>query len=104
MSALLNRGSVIIILLVALSCSRFFSCDCPVCNRPVFVLSAVEMHVGPFRDIPTIHPECFVDLRDSLEFHYLNIHTWFEERGYYYSDKQLSFIGAGPVNQHLPSR
>ena len=93
-------GLLLVTITVAGVSSRFSRVCCPVCHHQVFVLSPVEKHFGPFKDIPCIHPECADYIKRVLAPEEgKDMNEWLKDRGYYYSKEQMRNIGVVPVVQ-----
>lgn len=89
--------------------ARFDTECCPVCEKEVFVVSKLEKWVGPFKDIPVIHPICADYLkREIAPREGKTMNQWLRERGYYYSSEQWGNLGIGPAtmlkDHHGPSQ
>lgn len=79
--------------------SRMHTCDCAVCERPVFVLSVLEEYCGPFRNIPAIHPICAAVLKGRIAPEAgMTCTEWLKEKGYYYTETQMRNLGAGVIH------
>ncbi len=91
--------SVLLITLAAIALtSRMHTCNCAVCDRPVFVLSVLEEYCGPFRNIPSIHPTCASILRQHIAPDAgMTCTEWLKEKGYYYTEAQLRNLGVGTI-------
>ncbi len=96
--ALFNVFLLAVILAVVATTARTKTCNCAVCDRPVFVLSYLEQHVGPFKDIPAIHPTCAVYLKEFLAPNAgQTISEWLKYRGYYLTPDQLKNVGVSTI-------
>ncbi len=96
--ALFNVSLLVVILGIVAATARTQTCDCAVCGRKVFVLSYVEQYVGPFKDIPSIHPSCAAFLKERIApASGMSVSEWLRAKGYYYTDSQMMNLGVGTV-------
>lgn len=63
---------------------RYKPINCALCKDQIYLVSATEYYLGPFKDVPTLHPLC----QDYIITHlapnsFMNIREWLEIRGWY---------------------
>ncbi len=89
-----SSGLLLVVIVLVMLSSRLHSINCPVCHHKVHVLSTIEQYMGPFKDIPSVHPQCANYLREVIcPEQGVNMHQWFVARGYYYTKDQVRDAG-----------
>ena len=73
-----------VIIFLTVSNFRYKSINCALCKDQIYLVSATEYYFGPFKEVPTLHPNC----QDFIVSHlapnsFMNIKEWLQVRGWY---------------------
>ena len=75
---------LVAIILVSVFNTRLKHIVCPLCHEDVACVSLVEYNLGPWKEIPTLHPLCQDQIANVLApNNNMGLTEWLRIRGYY---------------------
>lgn len=89
---------LVLILLVTAATSRFTRIKCALCKQDAHIVSWFEYQLGPWKNVPTLHPSCQYHIAASLAPNAdMNMTEWLKIRGFY----ENGGIAAKPDGENL---
>ena len=77
-----------VIIVLTVTNFRYKPINCALCKDQIYLVSATEYYLGPFKDVPTLHPNCQDYIATYLAPNsFMNIKEWLEIRGWFKNNK-----------------